>query len=128
MHLARTHTIIQPHTLRPRRKIFTNLGKIFRFNNHSLFIGAVRAASLATRSLATAGNRNGGATINSISDEMNVLSVNGLEVRVNGTIWYEPEYENLGKLIKTKGQDYVIELLNPAVNAATRWQGECSSF
>ena len=56
----------------------------------------------------------------SISDEMNVLSVNGLEVRVNGTIWYEPEYENLGELIKTKGQDYVIELLNPAVNAAAR--------
>ena len=56
----------------------------------------------------------------SISDEMNVLSVNGLEVRVNGTIWYEPEYENLGKLIKTKGQDYVMELLNPAVNAAAR--------
>ena len=56
----------------------------------------------------------------SISDEMNVLSVNGLEVRVNGTIWYEPEYENLWKLIKTKGQDYVLELLNPAVNAAAR--------
>jgi len=56
----------------------------------------------------------------SISDEMNVLSVNGLEVRVNGTIWYEPEYQNLGKLIKTKGQDYVMELLNPAVNAAAR--------
>ncbi len=56
----------------------------------------------------------------SISDEMNVLSVNGLEVRVNGTIWYEPEYENLGYLIKTKGQDYVRELLNPAINAAAR--------
>jgi regulator of protease activity HflC (stomatin/prohibitin superfamily) len=25
----------------------------------------------------------------SISDEMNVLSVNGLEVKVNGTIWYD---------------------------------------
>ena len=56
----------------------------------------------------------------SISDEMNVLSVNGLEVTVNGTIWYEPEYENLGSLIKTKGEDYVNELLNPAVNAAAR--------
>ena len=56
----------------------------------------------------------------SISDEMNVLSVNGLEVKVNGTIWYEPEYENLGSLIKTKGEDYVTELLNPAVNAAAR--------
>ena len=56
----------------------------------------------------------------SISDEMNVLSVNGLEVQVNGTIWYEPEYDNLGYLIKTKGQDYVRELLNPAINAAAR--------
>lgn len=56
----------------------------------------------------------------SISDEMNVLSVNGLEVKVNGTIWYEPEYENLGKLIQTKGQDYERELLDPAINAAAR--------
>ena len=56
----------------------------------------------------------------SISDEMNVLSVNGLEVKVNGTIWYEPEFDNLGKLIKTKGQDYERELLDPAINAAAR--------
>lgn len=56
----------------------------------------------------------------SISDQMQVLSVNGLEVRVNGTVWYEPEYKNLGFLIKTKGRDYVRELLNPAINAAAR--------
>jgi prohibitin 2 len=56
----------------------------------------------------------------SISDEMNVLSVNGLEVKVNGTIWYEPEFENLGFLIKTKGEDYERELLDPAINAAAR--------
>ncbi len=56
----------------------------------------------------------------SISDEMNVLSVNGLEVKVNGTIWYEPEFQNLGSLIKTKGEDYERELLDPAVNAAAR--------
>ncbi|MCG1036828.1 prohibitin family protein [Polaribacter sargassicola] len=56
----------------------------------------------------------------SISDEMNVLSVNGLEVKVNGTIWYEPEFNNLGKLIKTKGEDYEHELLDPAINAAAR--------
>jgi regulator of protease activity HflC (stomatin/prohibitin superfamily) len=51
---------------------------------------------------------------------MNVLSVNGLEVKVNGTIWYEPEFENLGSLIKTKGEDYERELLDPAINAAAR--------
>lgn len=56
----------------------------------------------------------------SISDEMNVLSVNGLEVKVNGTVWYEPEFENLGLLIKTKGEDYERELLDPAINAAAR--------
>jgi regulator of protease activity HflC (stomatin/prohibitin superfamily) len=56
----------------------------------------------------------------SISDEMNVLSVNGLEVKVNGTIWYEPEFENLGLLVKTKGEDYERELLDPAINAAAR--------
>ncbi|WP_298519055.1 prohibitin family protein [uncultured Kordia sp.] len=56
----------------------------------------------------------------SISDEMNTLSVNGLQVQVNGTIWYEPEFSNLGKLIKTKGEDYEEELLDPAINAAAR--------
>ncbi|MAD98569.1 MAG: peptidase [Flavobacteriaceae bacterium] len=56
----------------------------------------------------------------SLSDEMNVLSVNGLEVKVSGTVWYEPEFSNLGKLIKTKGEDYERELLDPAINAAAR--------
>lgn len=56
----------------------------------------------------------------SLSDEMNVLSVNGLEVKVSGTVWYEPEFINLGKLIKTKGEDYERELLDPAINAAAR--------
>lgn len=56
----------------------------------------------------------------SISDEMNVLSVNGLEVKVSGTVWYEPEFTNLGNLIKTKGEDYERELLDPAINAAAR--------
>lgn len=55
-----------------------------------------------------------------ISDQMNVLSVDGLEVSVNGTIWYEPEYSNLGLLIKTKGENFEQELLDPAVNSAAR--------
>jgi len=56
----------------------------------------------------------------SISDKMNVLSVDGLQVSVNGTIWFEPEYSNLGKLIKTKGKDFIVELLDPAINSAAR--------
>ena len=56
----------------------------------------------------------------SISDNMNVLSVNGLDITVSGTIWFEPEYKSLGKLIKTKGEDYIRELLSPAINAAAK--------
>ncbi|MUU77151.1 prohibitin family protein [Winogradskyella endarachnes] len=56
----------------------------------------------------------------SISENMNVLSVNGLDITVSGTIWFEPEYKNLGKLIQTKGEDYIEELLNPAINAAAK--------
>ncbi len=56
----------------------------------------------------------------SISDKMNVLSVDGLQVSVNGTIWFEPEYNNLGRLIKTKGTEFIVELLDPAINSAAR--------
>ncbi|MGG8494814.1 prohibitin family protein [Tenacibaculum sp. TC6] len=56
----------------------------------------------------------------SISDQMNVLSLNGLEVRVDGTVWFRPDYENLGKLIKTKGVNYISDILDPAINAAAR--------
>lgn len=56
----------------------------------------------------------------SISDNMNVLSVNGLDITVSGTIWFEPEFSNLGHLIQTKGEDYVNELLSPSINAAAK--------
>ncbi|SFD08299.1 prohibitin family protein [Algibacter pectinivorans] len=56
----------------------------------------------------------------SISENMNVLSVNGLDITVSGTIWFEPEFKNLGLLIQTKGEDYIRELLNPAINAAAK--------
>ncbi|GAL64955.1 MULTISPECIES: prohibitin family protein [Algibacter] len=56
----------------------------------------------------------------SISENMNVLSVNGLDITVSGTIWFQPEFKNLGNLIQTKGEDYIRELLNPAINAAAK--------
>ena len=34
----------------------------------------------------------------SISDKMAVLSVNGLEIKVDGTVWFQPDPKNLGKL------------------------------
>ena len=56
----------------------------------------------------------------SISDRMQVLSVNGLEVNVDGTVWYQPQIKNLGKLHQEKGKEYVERILAPAISAAAR--------
>lgn len=56
----------------------------------------------------------------SISDKMAVLSVNGLEIKVDGTVWYQPETQSLGKLHQEKGKDYVQRILAPAISAAAR--------
>ncbi len=56
----------------------------------------------------------------SISDKMQVLSVNGLEVNVDGTVWFQPKQSDLGRLHQEKGRDYVNAILSPAVSAAAR--------
>ena len=56
----------------------------------------------------------------SISDKMQVLSVNGLEVNVDGTVWFQPNFNKLGKLHQEKGRDYINSILSPAVSAAAR--------
>ena len=56
----------------------------------------------------------------SISDKMQVLSVNGLEVNVDGTVWFQPRQSDLGKLHQEKGRDYVNAILAPSISAAAR--------
>jgi len=56
----------------------------------------------------------------SISDKMKVLSVNGLEVSVDATVWYQPEYAKLPYLYQEKGRNYESEILAPAISAAAR--------
>lgn len=56
----------------------------------------------------------------SISDRMQVLSVNGLEVNVDGTVWFQPKHAELGKLHQEKGRNYVNNILAPAISAAAR--------
>lgn len=56
----------------------------------------------------------------SITDRMDVLSVNGLEIKVDATVWYQPESNNLGKLHQEKGENYVDRILAPAISAAAR--------
>ncbi|WP_194852640.1 prohibitin family protein [Nonlabens antarcticus] len=56
----------------------------------------------------------------SVSDKMRVLSVNGLEVAVDATVWYQPEYSKLPLLYQEKGRNYESEILAPAISAAAR--------
>ena len=56
----------------------------------------------------------------SISDKMQVLSVNGLEVNVDGTVWFQPRQSDLGRLHQEKGRDYVSAILTPSISAAAR--------
>ncbi|PCI95017.1 MAG: peptidase [Flavobacteriales bacterium] len=56
----------------------------------------------------------------SISAEMRVLSVNGLEVKVDGTVWFKPDVANLGRLHQEKGQHYITDILKPAIEASAR--------
>lgn len=55
-----------------------------------------------------------------LSEKMNVLSSNGLEIDLDATIWFEPEYENLGDLHQKKGGEYVNRVIRPALRSATR--------
>ncbi|QJP35218.1 prohibitin family protein [Nonlabens sp. Ci31] len=56
----------------------------------------------------------------SVSDKMRVLSVNGLEVTVDGTVWYQPQYNKLPYLHQEKGRNYESAILAPAISAAAR--------
>lgn len=55
-----------------------------------------------------------------IDEKMTVLSSNGLDIKLDATIWFEPDYNRLGLLHKERGEDYVRRLIQPAVRSATR--------
>ncbi|EKF56017.1 membrane protease subunit, stomatin/prohibitin [Galbibacter marinus] len=55
-----------------------------------------------------------------ISEKMQVLSENGLEIRLDASVWFQPDYENLGLLHQQKGINYVSRILQPAIRSATR--------
>ena len=57
---------------------------------------------------------------NELLEQMAVLSANGLEITVDLSAWYHPDYEKLPQLHQEKGQDYLNRLVKPAVRSATR--------
>ncbi|MDQ7918322.1 prohibitin family protein [Mesonia sp. MT50] len=56
----------------------------------------------------------------SLDEKMQVLSSNGLEIKLDASTWFQPKYEDLGKLHKEKGEQYIERLLKPAVRSAAR--------
>lgn len=55
-----------------------------------------------------------------LTEKMKVLSSNGLDIQLEATAWYQPDYEHLGMLHKTKGENYLDRVLKPAIRSATR--------
>jgi regulator of protease activity HflC (stomatin/prohibitin superfamily) len=55
-----------------------------------------------------------------VSEDMNVLSSNGLEIKVDVSIWYQPSYAELGMLHSNIGQSYVQRIVIPSLRSSTR--------
>ena len=55
-----------------------------------------------------------------IAEEMNVLSSNGLEISVDVSAWYKPEYEKVGLLHSKIGKDYLRRIIIPSLRASAR--------
>ncbi len=53
-------------------------------------------------------------------EKMKVLSSNGLEIQIDGSAWYQPVYDDLGKLHQTLGENYLQRVIQPAIRSAAR--------
>lgn len=55
-----------------------------------------------------------------LSEKIEALSSNGLDIKIDASVWFEPDYKNLGKLHQEKGENYVQRVLQPAIRSAAR--------
>ncbi len=55
-----------------------------------------------------------------VAEDMNVLSSNGLEIKVDVSAWYRPEYQDLGNLHMVIGKDYLRRVVIPSLRASAR--------
>ena len=53
-------------------------------------------------------------------EKMQVLSSNGLEIKLDASAWYQPVYKDLGKLHQTLGENYLQRVIQPAIRSAAR--------
>ncbi|MFT5216932.1 MAG: prohibitin 1 [Glaciecola sp.] len=55
-----------------------------------------------------------------VFEKMDVLSSNGLDIKLDASAWFQPDYESLGKLHQEKGEMYIERILLPAIRSAAR--------
>lgn len=55
-----------------------------------------------------------------VPEKMSVLSSNGLDIKLDASVLYEPDVKNLGKLHNEKGENYLSRVLQPAIRSAAR--------
>lgn len=55
-----------------------------------------------------------------VPEKMSVLSSNGLDIILDASVQYMPDFSSLGKLHNEKGENYLTRVLQPAVRSAAR--------
>jgi regulator of protease activity HflC (stomatin/prohibitin superfamily) len=55
-----------------------------------------------------------------VLEKMNVLSSNGLDIKLEASAWFEPIRSDLGKLHQEKGEAYIQRVLLPTIRSAAR--------
>lgn len=55
-----------------------------------------------------------------VFEKMQVLSSNGLEIKLDASAWFQPDYSKLGSLHQQKGENYVARILLPTIRSAAR--------
>lgn len=55
-----------------------------------------------------------------ISEQMQVLSSNGLEIKLDATVWFQPDFKSIAKLHQEKGEQYVDRVIRPSIRSASR--------
>jgi len=55
-----------------------------------------------------------------VLEKMNVLSSNGLDIKLEASAWFEPVRSKLGLLHQEKGEEYIQRVLLPTIRSAAR--------
>lgn len=53
-------------------------------------------------------------------EKMKVLSSNGLDIQLDASAWYQPKYNELGKLHQEIGENYLNRIILPTIRSAAR--------